>query len=229
MGLPFGVEEACHRGRAALPVGRLHLELLPAGAREPIVSGPARVFGLPPLGVEPAGAFESLEGGEQGAGIDPEHPARDLLDAAADAVAVHRLETQRLEDEQVERALDDIGVRLLHERSRWVVREHDTVPHLDCQDMTISRTGAAPARHRGSAPQGRGAGSWYVNQQVMVGSGWSSATPVCRARTFIAVCVNPVMLTHPAPAIASAQFTRSTTPHATGSEGTYVPPTNAPW
>lgn len=35
----------------------------------------------------------------------------------ADAEAVHWLETERLQDEQVESALNDVGIELVHERS----------------------------------------------------------------------------------------------------------------
>src|ERR1041384_4272997 len=42
--------------------------------------------------------------------IDLEHAARDLLDALADAPAVHGLEGRGLEDEEVEGALKDVGV-----------------------------------------------------------------------------------------------------------------------
>jgi hypothetical protein len=39
-----------------------------------------------------------------------------LLDPAGDAEAVHRLDAQRLQDEHVEGALDQVGVRLVHDR-----------------------------------------------------------------------------------------------------------------
>ena len=95
----------------------LDLELFPAGARERVELRAARVLRLAPLGVEPARALQPLERGEERAGIDLEHAARDLLDAPRDAEAVHRLEAERLEDEHVERALDDIGVRLVHAKT----------------------------------------------------------------------------------------------------------------
>ena len=92
---------------------------------------PARVLGLPPFGVEPSGALQPLQRRQQRAGIDLEDAARDLLDAPGDAEAVHRLETERLEDEHVERALDDVGIRFVHRTRRYAA-------HLDCQDVTVN-------------------------------------------------------------------------------------------
>ena len=79
---------------------------------------PARIGRLLPLGVEPAGAFQALQGRQERPGVDLEHAAGDLLDAPSDAEAVHRLEAERLEDEHVERALDDVGTRSVGHRGR---------------------------------------------------------------------------------------------------------------
>ena len=83
------------------------------GAGERIELRTARVLGLAPLGVEPSGALQPLQRGEKRARVHLEHTTRDLLDAAGDAEAVHGLEAQRLENEHVERALDDVGIRLV--------------------------------------------------------------------------------------------------------------------
>ena len=69
----------------------------------------ACVFGLTPFRVEPALSLQPLQRDEERAGIHLEHPARDLLDAPSDPEAVHRLKAECLEDEQVERALNDVG------------------------------------------------------------------------------------------------------------------------
>src|SRR5207245_6434812 len=98
-------QQTRERGHPARPVGGLELELLLSGARERIELRPARVLGPAPLGVEPPGALQALERGEERAGVHLEDAARDLLDAAGDAEAMHRLEAERLENEHVERAL----------------------------------------------------------------------------------------------------------------------------
>src|SRR5215210_4140360 len=103
---------------AAGPVRGLDLELFSAGASERVEPRAARVLRLAPLGVEPSGALQPLQGGEEGSGVDLEHSARDLFDAAGDAEAVHGLKTEGLEDEHVERALDDVGVELFHDGAR---------------------------------------------------------------------------------------------------------------
>ena len=72
------------------------------------------MLGLAPVGIHRSGALQTLQRGEQRAWVDPEHTARDLLHAPRDTVAVHRLEAQRLENEHVERALDDVCGCFVH-------------------------------------------------------------------------------------------------------------------
>src|SRR5690606_12143191 len=104
----------------ARPVRGLGLELRPPGARESIVLGAAGVLGAAPLGVEPSRALEAMDRGEQRARVALEDAARDLLDAAGDAEAVERLETEGLEDQQVQGALDHVGVgRVGHGTERY--------------------------------------------------------------------------------------------------------------
>src|SRR2546423_4623220 len=117
MRLPLGFQQTCDGGRATRPLGCLGRQLLSAGARQRVEPRAARVLRVPPFGVDPAGAFQPLQRDEERTGIHFEHAARDLLDATRDAEAVHRLETERFENEQVERALDDVGRRLVHRSS----------------------------------------------------------------------------------------------------------------
>src|SRR5689334_14106734 len=105
----LGVEEAGDGGRAPAPIGCLELELLSSGAGELVELGSPRLLGLPPFGVDEALSLEALQRDEQRPGVHLEHAARDLFDAARDPEPVQRLQAEGLEDEQVERALDDIG------------------------------------------------------------------------------------------------------------------------
>ncbi len=84
------------------------------GSREPVELCAARVLGLPPLGVEPAGALQALQRGEQGAGVHFEDSTGNLLNAAGDAEAVQRLEAEGLQDQHVECALDDVSAGIAH-------------------------------------------------------------------------------------------------------------------
>ena len=68
------------------------------------------VFGGPPLGLDEAPMLEPLEGGVEGALVHVEHALRQLLDPLADAPAVHRLQAQGLEDQEVQGAAQDLGV-----------------------------------------------------------------------------------------------------------------------
>src|SRR5687768_4720321 len=117
---------------ATRPVFGFDIESLPPRTRERVVPCSARACGLAPFGIEQAGALEALERGEERSRIDLEHAAGDLLDATRDPEAVHGLEAQRLEDEHVERAGDDVGLRFGH----WNLggRPLTIVPlPLDCQ------------------------------------------------------------------------------------------------
>src|SRR5436190_2225218 len=114
MRLRFGFQQARDRAGAPVPVRSRRLELSASRTRQRVDPGAARVFGLPPLGVDEPAAFEALQRRQQRTGIDLEDAARHLLDATRDPEAVHRLEAERLEDEQVERALNDVGVRVAH-------------------------------------------------------------------------------------------------------------------
>src|SRR5438067_1287564 len=111
--LPLGLQQPRDGGGAARPLGGLDRQLLSAGARQRIEPRAPRVLGLPPFAVHPAGAFQPLQRHQQRAGIHLEHAAGHLLDAARDAEAVHWLEAERLQNEHVERALDDVR-RLVH-------------------------------------------------------------------------------------------------------------------
>ena len=98
------------------PVLALFGQLAAAGPRQPVVLGLAVVLGRVPLGsIQPA-CFETMERGIERALIDLQHVSRDLLDALRDAPAVHRLERQRLQDEHVERALEEILFLTSHVR-----------------------------------------------------------------------------------------------------------------
>src|SRR6185312_6693184 len=61
-----------------------------------------------PLGGDPTAALEAVERRVQRAMLDDQHFARGVLDVLGDAVAVRGAEQQRLEDEHVERALEEL-------------------------------------------------------------------------------------------------------------------------
>src|SRR5215207_8836376 len=118
MRLALGLQQPGDGRGATGPVRGLDFELFSTGASECVEPRTARVFRLAPLGIEPTGTLQPLQGGEQGSGVDLEHSARDLFNAAGDAEAVHGLETEGLEDEHIERALDDVGIELFHDGAR---------------------------------------------------------------------------------------------------------------
>jgi hypothetical protein len=66
-----------------------------------------------------------------------------MLDAAGDAEAVHRLEAERLQDQEVEGALNDVGGRLVHVCPVCVPDRMRRC--LDCQDVRGKRAAAPTA------------------------------------------------------------------------------------
>jgi hypothetical protein len=82
--------------------------LFEAGAGEAVVLGLASAFRELPFGTDPAGLFDAVEGGIEGAFFDAEELVADTLDAGGDAVAVHGFVLEDFEDEEIEGALEDV-------------------------------------------------------------------------------------------------------------------------
>ena len=144
------LEESGHGPNPAVPIGGLGVELPSPGSGQRLETSAPRILCLTPFGIEPPRALQALEPPQHGPVIDLEFTARHLLDPPGDAEAMHRLETQRLEDEQIHRALNDIGRRLVHPGLRKKSRDDDTVTHLDCQDVIIKMTEWGNVRQRGA-------------------------------------------------------------------------------
>jgi hypothetical protein len=95
----------------ALPGRAFRLELLPAGRRQPVVPRAASGVGGAPLRGDPSAPEQALQGGVEGARLHVEDVARQLRDALADAPAMHGPQIERLQDQHVERALQEyLGV-----------------------------------------------------------------------------------------------------------------------
>jgi len=84
-------------------------QLFPARLGEDVVLGAPVIRGGAPVGFDEALPLQAAEGGKQRAGVDLENAAADLLDAQADAIAVQWLQRQGLQDEHVERALNQLS------------------------------------------------------------------------------------------------------------------------
>src|SRR4051794_32181486 len=106
-------EHVGDRAGEAQPGVHLRRELAAARAREAVHLRAAVVAGRLPLGAQPALLLELVERRIQRAVAHGERVARYLPQAEADRVAVQRLERDDLHDQQVQRALDQIG-RLAH-------------------------------------------------------------------------------------------------------------------
>ena len=87
---------------------RLFGELPASGARQAVVLGLAVVLRRVPFRIDPSLLLEAMECRIERPLIDAQDVLRDLLDAQRDSPAVHRLERQGLQDEHVERSLQEI-------------------------------------------------------------------------------------------------------------------------
>src|SRR5204863_5160239 len=96
----------------ARPLVGFFLQLPPALRGEAVVLGVAACFGLAEGRLQPARLLHAVQGGKERPGFDVERAARHLFDAPGDAEAMALAEGERLEDEEVESALQQL--RLAH-------------------------------------------------------------------------------------------------------------------
>lgn len=104
----------------ALPLGGFVVEVLSAFGGEAVEAGFAIVFGDAVFALDEPGFEEALEGGVERAVAYLEDVVGALLNGVGDGVAVGAAQDEGLQDEQVERALEEIELRL------WVSSRHST-------------------------------------------------------------------------------------------------------
>src|SRR5438309_1747512 len=93
----------------AVPVASFLLQLAPPCRRQAIESRPALVLGFAPLALDEPLVLEAIQRGIQRALLNFEALAGALLDAQQDTVAMQRSERDRLENQHVERTLEQSG------------------------------------------------------------------------------------------------------------------------
>ena len=111
------MQSGCDGDGDALPLFGFGLGLPTSGRGEAVILGFAVVFRFSPGCSQPAGFFHPVEGGEEGAGFYLERPLGDLFNAAGDAQSVERFEREGAQDQEIERALQEIrglGRRVAH-------------------------------------------------------------------------------------------------------------------
>ena len=116
-GAAFGLhgDDAIHDAGQSFPVGDVGGEMFAALFCEGIKFCFAIVGGSAPFGGDPAALLQPDEGGVDGALVEENFVAADLLDAAGDAVAVERAHGgEGLEDHEVQGALEEIEFGIGH-------------------------------------------------------------------------------------------------------------------
>ena len=94
-----------------VPTLRFSFQLPAPGRGEPVGLGPSVRPRRSPLGLQPTPLLEPVQRRKERARIDLKRPLRELLHAPRHPEAVVRVERQRLQDQQVERAPEQISSR----------------------------------------------------------------------------------------------------------------------
>src|SRR5215468_8509344 len=116
MSLPSGrLQDLLDGGREPPPVLGLFSQLFAPGSGQFVILRLPVVFRHAPLGVDPPPLFQPQQRRIERPLVDDERPAGNLLNALGDAPAVHRLEGERLENEQVQRPLQKVRFRFGHD------------------------------------------------------------------------------------------------------------------
>ena len=140
--LPSGSpHDSGDRGGQALPPCRLVDDCVTSCLGKGVVPRPAVRIRRPPLGGNPALSFELVQRGVQRALTDPQHVARHLPDTLCDRPAVHRLQRDRLQNQQVQRALDEIEARGLRNTVVCIDEIQKCPPLMDEVHLMIEERG----------------------------------------------------------------------------------------
>src|SRR5687767_1845968 len=129
-----------------VPTLLLHPELLPPGPGQRVELGPAASLVGLPHGSDPPLLLDPVEGRVERALLHVEHLVRHLADALDRAVAVQRPEREGLEDEHVERALEQVGFGAGH-----VVTSGDSVTNEPTPKYSRHGTAGMPKMSRQSS------------------------------------------------------------------------------
>jgi hypothetical protein len=81
-----------------------------------------------------------LEGGIEASLVDLENVARCLLDALGDAPAVHRLDGECVEDQELQGALEQVGLVTGHAASLGGLQKQDIRTSVDRQEKAAMPT-----------------------------------------------------------------------------------------
>jgi hypothetical protein len=104
-----GIEEGRDRRRQSAPLLRFALELQTARTRQRVVLRAASRGGVTPLGDHPSLMLQAVQRRVERSRTHLEDFAGDLLDAKRDAPSVHRLEGDGFQDQEIQRALEQVS------------------------------------------------------------------------------------------------------------------------
>ena len=105
-----GAKDELNGGGEAAPALELLTKRATAGRGELVIASAPAILRHVPLAVDEPFVLQALQGGVERALIDLELVARDLLDALADAPAMHGVEGERFEHQEVDGASEGVGL-----------------------------------------------------------------------------------------------------------------------
>lgn len=109
MGLfPGRVQDPVHRADKLIPTAGLMSELLATGRSEAIVAGLAIILGRAPEGGDPTAVLEAVQRRVQRSVFHLQNFRRTVLNDVRNRVAVRGPWVERLEDQQVQRSLEQV-------------------------------------------------------------------------------------------------------------------------
>src|SRR6266542_133645 len=137
-----GIHQAANRGNHLIPAAAFARQLFPAGRAELVVLRALIVVRHAPFGSDPSLFFEAMQRRVQRPGFKLEHLTRSGPDRLTDAVAVLRPPAKGLEDEHVQRSLEQLDPVAVPRRL-WHGCRHSTPKAGDCLRPDVPRSARA--------------------------------------------------------------------------------------
>src|SRR5215207_1406890 len=106
--MSVGLENEADRRDDPRPVFLFRRQLFQPGAGDAVVPGAPSFRCFAPLTLDEPPLFEPVERREERSRLDDKGVSADLADAVRDTDAVPRLQPQRFQNEEIERALEEI-------------------------------------------------------------------------------------------------------------------------
>src|SRR5216683_3932160 len=106
-----GSQDAVDGADELIPPAGLFGQLPAPGGSQPVIAGLAIVFRRAPERRDPGAILQAMQSRVERAVLDLQNLIRAMLDHVSDGVSVRRAKSQRLQEQQVERTLDQVALQ----------------------------------------------------------------------------------------------------------------------